>query len=73
MTLAMSISEQYLAAALPVLVQGLEGEGDAAVQVLEGEGDAAVQALEGDAEQGLQEGVVSSGSGDTSSSRVTRL
>ena len=73
MILATSVSEQYLAAALPVPVQGLEGEGDAAVLVPEGEGDAAVQVLEGDAEQGLQGGVVSSSSGDTSSSRVTRL
>ena len=48
MILAMSISEQYLVAALPVPVQGLEG--DAAGQGLDGKGDAV---------QGLQGGVVS--------------
>ena len=35
MILAMSISEQYLVDALPVPVQGLDGEGDA-VQDLQG-------------------------------------
>ena len=35
MTLAMSISEQYLVAVLPVPVQGLDGEGNA-VQGLQG-------------------------------------
>ena len=44
MILAMSISEQYLVAALPVPVQGLEG--DAVGQGLDGEGDA-VQGLQG--------------------------
>ena len=48
MILTMSISEQYLVAALPVPVQGLEG--DAAGQGLDDEGDAV---------QGLQGGVVS--------------
>ena len=58
----MSISEHYLVAVLPVPVQGLDGEGDAVGQGLDGEGDAV---------QGLQGGVVSLGSGDTSISRVT--
>ena len=47
MTLAMSISEQYLVAVLSVPVQGLEG--DAVGQGLDGEDDAV---------QGLQGGVV---------------
>ena len=46
MILAMSTFEQYLVAALPVPVQGLDGEGDVARQDLDGEGDA-VRGLQG--------------------------